>query len=69
MKAAIAEKQKWLTIAELCEELGIAERTFRNGRSTGRSPWADLRVHKFGSAVRIRRSDFEEWLEICVDEP
>jgi len=48
-----------MTIADLCEELGIARSTFYDWRAKHRAP----RCFKLPNGdLRIRRADFEEWL-------
>jgi predicted DNA-binding transcriptional regulator AlpA len=50
---------KHLTIADLCEELGIARSTFYDWRAKGRAP----RCIKLPNGdLRIRRTEFERWL-------
>jgi predicted DNA-binding transcriptional regulator AlpA len=51
--------KRHLTIADLCEELGIARSTFYDWRVKGRAP----RCIKLPNGdLRIRRSEFERWL-------
>lgn len=51
--------RRHLTIAELCEELGIARSTFYDWRAKGRAP----RCIKLPNGdLRIRRVEFERWL-------
>ena len=51
--------RKHLTIADLCEELGIARSTFYDWRAKGRAP----RCIKLPNGdLRIRRTEFERWL-------
>ena len=54
-----------LTIADVCEELGIARSTFYDWRAKGRAP----RCIKLPNGdLRIRRGEFERWLHEHEDE-
>ena len=48
--------RKHLTIADLCEELGIARSTFYDWRAKGRAPKC---IKLPNGDLRIRRVDFE----------
>jgi excisionase family DNA binding protein len=49
-----------LTLAEVCEELGIARSTFYDWRAKNRAP----KCHKLPNGdLRIRRTELERWLE------
>lgn len=49
-----------LTVADLCAELGISRSTFYDWRAKGRAP----RCLKLPNGeIRIRRTDFENWLD------
>lgn len=51
--------RKHLTIADLCEELGIARSTFYDWRAKGRAP----RCIKLPNGdLRIRRTELDRWL-------
>ena len=53
-----------LTIAELCDELGIARSTFYDWRAKGAAP----RCMKLPNGeLRIRRTDFDQWLTTLED--
>lgn len=54
----------WLTIAEFCEELGVARTTFDDWRAKGRAP-ACIRLPN--GSLRIRRTDLEKWLTALED--
>jgi len=48
-----------MTIAEVCEELGIARSTFYDWRAKRKAP----RCFKLPNGdLRIRRSDYEDWI-------
>lgn len=52
-------RKRHLTIADLCEDLGIARSTFYDWRAKGRAP----RCIKFPNGdLRIRRAEYERWL-------
>jgi excisionase family DNA binding protein len=51
--------EQHLTVAEVCAALGIARSTFYDWRAKGTAP----RCFKLPNGeLRIRRSDFENWL-------
>ncbi len=53
----------WMTIKELCEELGIARSSFDNWRLRGNAP----RMTRLPNGeYRIRRADVEAWLDGLV---
>lgn len=49
-----------LTIAEVCADLGISRRTFYEWRAKGRAPRC---IRLPNGALRIRRSEYQRWLE------
>jgi excisionase family DNA binding protein len=49
-----------LTIAEFCEEMRIARSTFYDWRAKRRAPRC---IKMPNGELRIRRSEFERWLE------
>jgi predicted DNA-binding transcriptional regulator AlpA len=53
-----------LTITEICEELGIARSTFDDWRTKGRAPRC---IKLPNGQLRIRRPEFERWLESCEE--
>ncbi|APU20147.1 transcriptional regulator, AlpA family [Actinoalloteichus sp. GBA129-24] len=56
---------KFLTIAEFCEELGIARSTFYDWKAKRRSP----RCIKLPNGdLRIRRTEYEAWLDSHAEE-
>ncbi|MBG0814178.1 AlpA family transcriptional regulator [Planomonospora sp. ID82291] len=61
---ATAKPRGTLTLAELCEELQISRSTFYDWRAKGRAP----RCLKLPNGdLRIRRADFERWLNALED--
>lgn len=54
----------WLTVAEFCAEMKISRRTFQQWRATGRGPNC-LKLPN--GDLRIRRSDYELWLNVCEE--
>lgn len=60
----MASPRQHLTIAEICDELGIARRTFHEWRAKGRAP----RCIKLPNGdIRIRRVEYERWLDSCEE--
>ena len=49
-----------LTIAQLCKELGISRSTFYEWRAKGRAPRC---IKLPNGQIRIRRTEFERWLD------
>jgi excisionase family DNA binding protein len=56
----MARSEDRLTIAQLCEELGISRSTFYEWRAKGRAPRC---IKLPNGQIRIRRAEFERWLE------
>ena len=54
-----ARPDRHMTIAELCEELGISRSTFYDWRAKRKAPPC-LKLPN--GDLRIRRTDFERWL-------
>lgn len=52
------EEKKWLDVPEIAKELGFAEGTVRAWIRDGR-----LKAAKFGRDYRIRREDYEEFIQ------
>lgn len=56
----MSTRSRHLTIAETCEELGVARSTFYEWRAKGRAP----RCIKLPNGdLRIRRAELDRWLE------
>lgn len=53
-----------LTVAELCQELGISRSTFYEWRAKGRAPRC---IRLPNREIRIRRAEFERWLDSRED--
>ena len=56
----MARPQDRLTIAQLCNELGISSSTFYEWRAKGRAPRC---IKLPNGEIRIRRTEFERWLD------
>jgi len=56
----MARLQDRLTIAQLCNELGISRSTFYEWRAKGRAPRC---IKLPNGQIRIRRAEFERWLD------
>lgn len=54
----------WMTVAEFCAEMGIARTTFDDWRAKHRAPKA---IRLPNGSLRIRRTDFENWLDTLED--
>lgn len=53
-----------LTIAELCDELGVARSTFYDWRAKGAAPRC---IKLPNGEIRIRRTDLDQWLTTLED--
>ncbi|AWG51490.1 DNA-binding protein [Mycobacteroides abscessus] len=53
------EQHELMTLAELCDELGISESTAYYWRQIGKGP----RGARIGKNLRYRRSDVNAWLD------
>lgn len=51
--------RSWMTLPEVCDELGVARSTIDDWRATGRGPQF---VRLPNGQLRIRRADFDAWL-------
>ena len=56
----MARPQDRLTIAQLCNELGVSRSTFYEWRAKGRAPRC---IKLPNGEIRIRRAEFERWLD------
>jgi excisionase family DNA binding protein len=56
----MAHPKDRLTIAQLCKELGISRSTFYEWRAKGRAPRC---IKLPNGQIRIRRAEFERWLD------
>jgi excisionase family DNA binding protein len=56
----MARPQDRLTIPQLCNELGISRSTFYEWRAKGRAPRC---IKLPNGEIRIRRTEFERWLD------
>lgn len=54
----------WMTVAEFCEEMGVSRSTFDDWRAKRRAPKC---VRIPNGSLRIRRTDFEDWLDTLED--
>lgn len=61
----MATRHEYLTIAEVCEELGVARSTFDDWRVKGRAPRC---IKLPNGKLRIRRGDLDHWLDTCLEE-
>ena len=53
-----------LTIAEICAELGVSRRTFAEWRAKRRAPRC---IKLPNGSLRIRRAEYQRWLESRED--
>ena len=56
----MARPEDRLTIAQLCNELGISRSTLYEWRAKGRAPRC---IKLPNGEIRIRRAEFERWLD------
>ncbi|WP_201296759.1 AlpA family transcriptional regulator [Nocardiopsis sp. FR26] len=50
----------WLTVDDVCAELGVSRSTFHDWRAKRRAPKCTKLPN---GSLRIRRSDYDRWLE------
>jgi excisionase family DNA binding protein len=60
VKTATRSPRGMLTVPEVCEELQIVESTFYDWRAKGTAPPC---IKLPNRKLRIRRADFDAWLE------
>lgn len=60
----VSRAGRHLTLADVCDELGIARSTFYDWRAKGRAPKC---IKLPNGELRIRRTDLDLWLEGCED--
>jgi excisionase family DNA binding protein len=53
-----------LTIAEICDDLGVSRRTFYEWRAKGTAPKC---IPLPNGELRVRRAEYERWLEARED--
>ena len=63
--SATASRRGHLTVDEVCAELGVARRTFYEWRAKGVAPRC---IKLPNGALRVRRSDLDDWLEARYEE-
>jgi excisionase family DNA binding protein len=56
----IAARTEWLTISQVCEELGVGRSTIDMWRRLGTGPTF---VRLPNNSLRIRRADLEAWID------
>jgi predicted DNA-binding transcriptional regulator AlpA len=54
-----AQERDKLTIAEVCADLGISQRTFYEWRAKGKAPRC---IRLPNGSLRVRRSEYQRWL-------
>lgn len=57
--AATTTSRRHITIADLCDDLGIARSTFYDWRAKGRAPKC---IKLPNGDLRIRKVEYERWL-------
>jgi excisionase family DNA binding protein len=60
----VSRPRTHLTIAEVCDELGVSRSTFYDWRAKGRGP-RSLRLPN--GEIRIRRTELDNWLTGCEE--
>jgi excisionase family DNA binding protein len=59
------ETNHLLTIAQVCEELGVSRSTFYDWRAKGRAP-NGLKLPN--GEIRVRRNELDRWLATCEEQ-
>jgi excisionase family DNA binding protein len=60
----VSRPRAHLTIAEVCDELGVSRSTLYDWRAKGRGP-RSLRLPN--GEIRIRRTELDNWLTGCEE--
>jgi len=60
----VTNSKSRLTIAEVCEDLGIARSTFYEWRAKGTAPRC---IKLPNGEIRVRRAEYERWLHSLED--
>ncbi|WP_028648102.1 AlpA family transcriptional regulator [Nocardiopsis sp. CNT312] len=55
-----ASADTWLTVDDICADLGVARSTFHDWRAKRRAPKCTKLPN---GSLRIRRSDYDHWLK------
>lgn len=63
-RASVSGGARFLTIAQVCEELGVARSTFYDWRAKGAAPRS---IRLPNGELRIRRTDLDTWLAALSD--
>lgn len=66
MTTVARSSRQHMTVREVCEELGVARSTFYDWRAARKAPPC-LKLPN--GDLRIRRSDFDRWLESLEQRP
>jgi hypothetical protein len=59
-------RDEWLTVPDILDDLGIPRRTWQRWRELGRTPEA---IRLPNNELRIRRSVYEAWLAALEEMP
>ncbi|HOF63148.1 MAG TPA: helix-turn-helix domain-containing protein [Dermatophilaceae bacterium] len=59
-----ASVSRFMTVAQVCEELGVARSTFYDWRAKGAAPRS---IRLPNGELRIRRTDLDSWLAALSD--
>lgn len=54
--------REYFSIKELADYSGVCERSLRDLISTSINP---IPARRFGGAIKVKRSDFDEWADSC----
>ena len=60
MRSEQGEKHEHLSVREICDELGVARSTFYDWRAARKAPPC---IKLPNGDLRVRRADFERWLQ------
>ena len=58
--SAVGRPGDMLTLATVCSDLGVSRRTFYEWRAKGRAPRC---IRLPNGALRVRRSEYQRWLD------
>ncbi|WP_201301331.1 helix-turn-helix transcriptional regulator [Nocardiopsis sp. FR6] len=60
-----SQVHSWLTVDDICAELGVSRSTFHDWRAKRRAPKCTKLPN---GSLRVRRSDYDRWLKGLEDE-
>ncbi|HZI97622.1 MAG TPA: helix-turn-helix domain-containing protein [Actinomycetales bacterium] len=63
-RSSTAGVHSQLSIAQICEELGVSRSTFYDWRAKGKAPRC---IKLPNGEIRVRREELDRWLSACEE--